>query len=79
MSGDVSMFSDDDAPLGLKPSAARNPANGHVVQNGNGRSTADSSSLSEDDDMPLVSLAALGVVRGSEVDLHALVPIPHEV
>ena len=47
------MFSDDDTPLSSQPSTARGPQNGHVAQNGNGRPQADSS-MSEDDDVPLV-------------------------
>lgn len=53
MSGDVSMFSDDDRPLSLKTTAARGGQNGHVLPNGNGHALGDSS-MSEDDDMPLV-------------------------
>ncbi|OJT15298.1 DNA topoisomerase 1 [Trametes pubescens] len=51
MSGDISMLSDDDTPLSVKPSA-RGTQNGHVIQNGNGRVLSDSP-MSEDDDMPL--------------------------
>ena len=53
MSGDVSMFSDDDAPLSRKQSAPNGIQNGHATQNGNGRAISESS-MSEDDDMPLV-------------------------
>ncbi|OBZ70772.1 DNA topoisomerase 1 [Grifola frondosa] len=49
MSGDVAMFSDDDRPLNSK--SATSARNGHVAQNGNGRSVE--ASLSEDDDLPL--------------------------
>lgn len=51
MSGDVAMSSDDEKPIGLK--RAQNGHNGHVASNGNGRAV-DESSMSEDDDMPLV-------------------------
>ena len=51
MSGDVTMSSDDEKPIGLK--RAQNGHNGHVASNGNGRAV-DESSMSEDDDMPLV-------------------------
>lgn len=54
MSGDLSMLSDDDTPLAVKPSSSRGKQNGHVAQNGNGRVLSDSP-MSEDDDMPLVS------------------------
>ena len=47
------MLSDDDRPLSLKTSAARGAQNGHVSLNGNGHALPDSS-MSEDDDMPLV-------------------------
>ena len=54
MSGDVSMFSDDDTPLSVKPTTTNGAQNGHVAHNGNGR-LDDDSSMSEDDDVPLVS------------------------
>lgn len=48
------MLSDDDTPLSLSnSSAARGLQNGHVAQNGNGRDK-DDSSMSEDDEVPLV-------------------------
>ena len=53
MSGDVTMSSDDEKPIGLK--RAQNGHNGHVASNGNGRAV-DESSMSEDDDMPLVNI-----------------------
>ena len=51
MSGDIVMSSDAEKPIGLK--RAQNGHNGHVAPNGNGRAVAESS-MSEDDDMPLV-------------------------
>lgn len=56
MSGDVAMSSDDDRPLFAKPGPSYQNGNGHVAFNGNGAADA-SSSLSEDDDVPLVSSA----------------------
>lgn len=53
------MSSDDEKPIGLK--RAQNGQNGHVVPNGNGR-VVDDSSMSEDDDMPLV--CSLSYLRG---------------
>ncbi|KAI0084885.1 hypothetical protein BDY19DRAFT_968621 [Irpex rosettiformis] len=53
MSGDVSMFSDDDKPLRAKAgSSTVNGTNGHVAANGNGRHE-ESSPLSDGDDVPL--------------------------
>lgn len=53
------MFSDDDKPLRAKASSGHvNGSNGHVVTNGNGRRD-ESSSLSEDDEVPLVSCSFL--------------------
>lgn len=54
MSGDLSMVSDDDTPLAVKPSSSGGKQNGHTAHNGNGRVLSDSP-MSEDDDMPLVS------------------------
>lgn len=54
MMSDVSMLSDDDQPLRVQSGPSKkNGTNGHVAANGNGRYDG-SSSLSEDDDMPLV-------------------------
>lgn len=52
---ELSMLSDDDGPLRAQPGPSnRNGTNGHVATNGNGH-YRESSPLSDDDDMPLVS------------------------
>lgn len=54
MSGDIEMSSDDDKPIGPKRARnGQNDKNGHVAPNGHGR-TVEESSMSEDDDLPLV-------------------------
>ena len=74
MSGDVSMHSDDDAPLATKPSTPRGAQNGYARQNGNGRVVSDSP-MSDDDDMPLVSGCANVANHGRElIALWDLVP-----
>ncbi len=53
MSSDASMLSDDDRPLRAKPGPSHTNGNGHIGMNGNGGADR-SSSLSDDDEIPLV-------------------------
>ncbi|KAH8119571.1 hypothetical protein DFH11DRAFT_1723074 [Phellopilus nigrolimitatus] len=53
MSSDLTMYSDDDKPLGLDP-AVRAQANGHVSHANGGHAADEDSSMSEDD-VPLLS------------------------
>lgn len=56
MSGDVSMLSDDDRPILAKPGPSNQNGNGHAAPNG--KHDEGSSELSDDDDLPLVSVVA---------------------
>lgn len=58
MSADISMSSDDDAPIRARSGPSTANGNGHVGTNGtNGKGHYDESSpLSDDDDLPLVRI-----------------------